>query len=169
MFAATHKATLRLKHKPGEQMQVDWVGDTLSISDPVTGGTMKAYVFVACLPCSMYGYAEAFPDMKTPSWLAGHIHAFEFFGGVPMLEPGENDHSGGCFKRALTFITKSISTVQLPLDNIVLQEGLRTFINGAIEGYHHDRGTGKTYLQMARRKLIQTAYRFGKGTAEAGY
>ena len=26
---------------------------------------MKAYVFVACLPCSMYGYAEAFPDMKT--------------------------------------------------------------------------------------------------------
>lgn len=77
MFAATHKATLRLKHKPGDQMQVDWVGDTLSISDPVTSGTMKAYVFVACLPCSMYGYAEAFPNMKTPSWLTGHIHAFE--------------------------------------------------------------------------------------------
>ena len=35
-FAATYKATLRLKHKPGDQMQVDWVGDTLYISDPVT-------------------------------------------------------------------------------------------------------------------------------------
>ena len=90
MFAATHKATLRLKHKPGDQMQVDWVGDTLSISDPVTGGAMKAYVFVACLPCSMYGYAEAFPDMKTPSWLAGHIHAFEFFGGVPRITVPDN-------------------------------------------------------------------------------
>ena len=90
MFAAKYKATLRLKHKPGDQMQVDWVGDTLSISDPVTGGTMKAYVFVACLPCNMYGYAEAFPDMKTPSWLAGHIHAFEFFGGVPRITVPDN-------------------------------------------------------------------------------
>ena len=71
-------------------MQVDWVGDTLNISDPVTGGTMKAYVFVACLPCSMYGYAEAFPDMKTPSWLSGHIHAYEFFGGVPRIAIPDN-------------------------------------------------------------------------------
>ena len=51
---------------------------------------MKAYVFVACLPCSMYGYAEAFPDMKRPSWLAGHIHAFEFFGGVPRIIVPDN-------------------------------------------------------------------------------
>ena len=51
MFAAMHRATLRLKHKSGDQTQVNWVGDTLSISDPVTGGTMKAYMFVACLPC----------------------------------------------------------------------------------------------------------------------
>ncbi|MCR5166521.1 MAG: IS21 family transposase [Oscillospiraceae bacterium] len=89
-FAATYKATLRLKHKPGDQMQVDWVGDTLHIFDPVTEETTKAYIFVACLPCSMYGYAEAFPDMKTPSWLNGHIHAFEFFGGVPRITVPDN-------------------------------------------------------------------------------
>ena len=89
-FAATHKATLRLKHKPGDQMQVDWVGDTLQIIDPVTEETSKAYIFVACLPCSMYGYAEAFPDMKTPSWLAGHIHAFEAFGGIPRITVPDN-------------------------------------------------------------------------------
>ncbi|MCR5604046.1 MAG: IS21 family transposase [Lachnospiraceae bacterium] len=89
-YAATHKATLRLKHKPGDQMQVDWVGDTLRIIDPVTEETTKAYIFAACLPCSMYGYAEAFPDMKTPSWLNGHIHALEFFGGVPRITVPDN-------------------------------------------------------------------------------
>ena len=89
-FAVTQKSTLRLKHKPGDQMQVDWVGDTLCIYDPVTEESTKAYIFVACLPCSMYGYAEAFPDMKTSSWLNGHIHAFDFFGGVPRITVPDN-------------------------------------------------------------------------------
>lgn len=89
-FAVTQKATLRLKHKPGDQMQVDWVGDTLCIYDPVTEESTKAYIFVTCLPCSMYGYAEAFPDMKTSSWLNGHIHAFDFFGGVPRITVPDN-------------------------------------------------------------------------------
>lgn len=71
-------------------MQVDWGGDTLQIIDPVTEDVTKAYIFVACLPCSMYGYAEAFPDMKTPSWLAGHIHAFEAFGGIPRITVPDN-------------------------------------------------------------------------------
>ncbi|MFZ2496240.1 MAG: hypothetical protein WAW98_06185, partial [Trichococcus flocculiformis] len=26
---------------------------------------------------------EGFLDMKSASWLTGHIHAFEYFGGVP--------------------------------------------------------------------------------------
>ena len=46
-------------------MEVDWVGDTLKVFDVAAGAELNAYVFAACLPCSMYGYAEAFPDMKS--------------------------------------------------------------------------------------------------------
>ena len=51
---------------------------------------MKAYVFVACLPCSLYCYAEATPDMKTPSWIQAHIHAYDYFGGVTRILMPDN-------------------------------------------------------------------------------
>jgi len=93
-YASSKKATLRLKRKPGEQLEVDWVGDTMHVTDPETGNPMTAYVFVACLPCSMYGYAEAFPDMKTQNWITAHVHAYDFFGGVTRILVPDNLKTG---------------------------------------------------------------------------
>ena len=42
---------MRINHKPGDTMEVDWAGGTLPITDPVTGSTNPAYLFVAVLPC----------------------------------------------------------------------------------------------------------------------
>lgn len=67
-YIGTKKATLHIKRKPGELMEVDWAGDTLSVYDGHNTEPIKAYIFVACLPCSLYSYAEAFPDMKSESW-----------------------------------------------------------------------------------------------------
>ena len=64
-WARITKATMRIQHKPGDAMQVDWAGDTIPIQDPVTGEQSAAYLFVAVLPCSYYTYAEACDDMKT--------------------------------------------------------------------------------------------------------
>lgn len=61
-YAVARKATLRIKRKPGETMEVDWIGDTLSVYDVAAGCEILAYVFVAVLPGSLYGYAEVFPD-----------------------------------------------------------------------------------------------------------
>ena len=58
-WARITKATMRIQHKPGDAMQVDWAGNTLDIYDPITGDVSKAYLFVAVLPCSCYAYAEA--------------------------------------------------------------------------------------------------------------
>ena len=66
-------------------MQVDWAGDPLYITDPVTGELDPAYIFVAVLPCSWYTYAEACSDMKMENWLLCHVHAFNYFGGVTRL------------------------------------------------------------------------------------
>ncbi|MFZ2364679.1 MAG: IS21 family transposase, partial [Trichococcus flocculiformis] len=46
-------------------------------------GKLTVYIFVATLPYSQYSYVEGFLDMKSASWLTGHIHAFEYFVGVP--------------------------------------------------------------------------------------
>ena len=49
---------MRIQHKPGDAIEVDWAGDTIPIFDSVTGEQSKAYLFVAVLPCSYFAYAE---------------------------------------------------------------------------------------------------------------
>ena len=93
-YAASKKATLRIKRKPGETMEVDWVGDTLKVYDAAMGTDITAYVFVAVLPCSLYGYAEAFPDMKSNHWIEAHVHAYSFFGGVTRILVPDNLKTG---------------------------------------------------------------------------
>ena len=82
------------KRKPGEIMEVDWVGDTLKVYDAASSSDISAYIFVAVLPCSLYGYAEAFPDMKSNHWIEAHIHAYSFFGGVTRILVPDNLKTG---------------------------------------------------------------------------
>jgi len=93
-FAAKHKATLHVEHKPGERMEVDWAGDTASIADNVSGKPIPVYVFVAVLPCSGYAYAEGFLNRGMESWITAHVHAYQFFGGVPRLLIPDNLKTG---------------------------------------------------------------------------
>ena len=89
-WARITKATMRIQHKPGDAIQVDWAGDTVPVYDSVTGAQSAAYLFVAVLPCSCYVYAEACDDMKTENWLNCHVHAFNYFGGVARLLVPDN-------------------------------------------------------------------------------
>lgn len=93
-YARRTKATMRIKRKPGELLEVDWAGNTLSVVDEITGEIMPAYVFVASLPCSLYGYAEAFPSMATENWINAHIHAYRFLGGVTRILVPDNLKTG---------------------------------------------------------------------------
>lgn len=82
-YAKKYKATMPIRRKPGEVLEIDWAGSTLSINDRSNGGKLTVYVFVATFPYSQYSYVEGFLDMKSANWLTGHIHAFEYFGGTP--------------------------------------------------------------------------------------
>ena len=99
------KATLRIARKPGDIMEVDWPGDTLTVIDSLSGEKLPAYLFVACLDCSLYGYAEAFPDMKLDHWIEGHIHAYEFFGGSTRILVPDNLRTGVTKHTSLELIT----------------------------------------------------------------
>lgn len=85
-----HRATMHINRKPGEQIEVDWAGDTASIIDPDTGEILKAYVFVGVMTYSQYTYVEAFLDMKQKSWINAHVHMYEFFGGVTRILVPDN-------------------------------------------------------------------------------
>lgn len=82
-YAKREKATMRIAHKPGDVLEVDWAGDVLAVHDEDSGSVRKAYLFVACLPYSQLVYAEAFLDMKSENWITANVHALEYIDGVP--------------------------------------------------------------------------------------
>ena len=94
------RATMHINRKPGEQVEVDWAGDTATIIDPDTGEIIKAYIFVGVMTYSQYAYVEAFLDTKQKSWIHAHVHMYEFFGGVAKILVPDNCktaviHNGG--------------------------------------------------------------------------
>ena len=84
------RATMHINRKPGEQIEVDWAGDTAIIIDPDTGEIIKAYIFVGVMTYSQYAYVEAFLDTKQRSWISAHVHMYEFFGGVAKILVPDN-------------------------------------------------------------------------------
>ena len=86
--------TMHQEHLGGEEMEVDYAGMTVPITNPETGEVTQAQVFVAVLPASSYTYAEIQPSQELSHWLGGHVRAFTFFGGTPKLVRPDNLKSG---------------------------------------------------------------------------
>ncbi|HBF40008.1 MAG TPA: IS21 family transposase, partial [Firmicutes bacterium] len=84
-FKKDNQIFMHKEHKAGEELEVDWAGNTMSYVDRETGEIKPAYIFVAVLPASDYPFAYAFGDEKIPNWLDAHVRAFEYFGGVPKV------------------------------------------------------------------------------------
>ncbi len=93
-WARITRATMRIQHKPGDKMEVDWAGDTLSIHEPLTGDISKGYLFVSALPCSFYVFADLCRDMKQENWLYCHVNAYNYYGGVTRLLIPDNLKTG---------------------------------------------------------------------------
>lgn len=93
-WAKITKATMRIKHKPGDKTEVDWAGDTLPIYDPVTGESDPGYLFVAALPCSFYVFADLCENMQQENWQYCHINMYNYFGGVTRLLIPDNLKTG---------------------------------------------------------------------------
>ena len=85
---------LRQEHKAGEKMFVDWAGATIPVYDRHTGEAWQAPLFVATLGASSYTWSEATRDQQMESWLGAHVHAFEQFGGIPLLVVPDNTKTG---------------------------------------------------------------------------
>jgi transposase len=81
-------------HQAGEKLFVDYAGQTLSIVDRTTGERRDVQVFVATLGASSYTFADVSWSQALPDWIASHVRAFEFFGGVPAVVVPDNLKAG---------------------------------------------------------------------------
>lgn len=85
---------MRQEHKLGEKLFLDWAGDTLALTDALTGEVRPCYLFVAVLGASNYLYAEPSLSQDLEAFLAAHVRMFAFFGGVPELLVPDNQKTG---------------------------------------------------------------------------
>ena len=86
--------SLRQSHRAGEKFFVDYAGQTISVTDSLTGKTRDAVLFVATLGASSYTFAWASLSQDLPSWIEANVRALHFFGGVPEIIVPDNLKTG---------------------------------------------------------------------------
>jgi transposase len=79
MFVPLHHAAGHAQADFGEAMVV------------IGGVEQKAYFFAFDLPHSDASYVRAYPAATAEAWIDGHVHAFAFFGRVPLSVLYDND------------------------------------------------------------------------------
>ena len=93
-WRSTLDVSLRQRHRAGEKLFVDYAGQTIPVTDPLTGGSREAVLFVATLGASNYTFAWASLSQNLPSWIDANVRALNFFGGVPDIIVPDNLKTG---------------------------------------------------------------------------
>lgn len=76
-------ATMHFEHKPGERVQVDFAGKSLSYIDSATGEIVVCPVLVCVLPFSGFTYVEALQSARQEHLVPALGRCMSYFGGVP--------------------------------------------------------------------------------------
>jgi transposase len=75
--------TMRIEHKAGDKLYVDFAGEKLSIIDKQSGEIQPVEVFVAILGASQLTYVEAVMTQQKEDFIAACEGALHYYGGVP--------------------------------------------------------------------------------------
>jgi transposase len=93
LYKVWHKrtnVTMRINHKAGEKMFMDFSGLKWEFIDKDTGELIEVDIFVSTLGASGYTYAEATLNQTKPSLIGTCVNAFEFFDGVTEILVPDN-------------------------------------------------------------------------------
>jgi transposase len=88
------RPSMRQIHKAGEKMFCDFSGKRPCIVDRLTGEVINVELFVSVLGASNYTYVEAVRTQRVTDWIACHLHAFEYIGGVTAVVVPDQLKSG---------------------------------------------------------------------------
>jgi transposase len=81
-WLSKQQRSMRQIHRAGAKLFVDYSGKKPHIVDPKTGEVQEVELFVAALGASSCSFAEATRTQQLADFLASHVRAFEYFGGV---------------------------------------------------------------------------------------
>jgi transposase len=88
-YLKNHTSVYHNEHRPGEEMQVDFAGDCLYITEK--GGVKHSCpILVCCLPYSGYTFVIALYDARQELFYSGLNAALEYFGGIPASVKSDN-------------------------------------------------------------------------------
>ncbi len=83
-------ATLRISHKPGYKLMIDFAGKKQSWVDKQTGEVRQAEILVCTLPYSGYTFAYAVASQKQEDFVEAINQAFLYLGGLPKVILSDN-------------------------------------------------------------------------------
>jgi len=89
-YKAVQNATIRIDHKAGHTMQIDFAGKKLPYYDKATGELLWAEVLVCTLPFSSMVFAYAVASQKQEDFVAAINAALIYFGGVAQVLLSDN-------------------------------------------------------------------------------
>lgn len=84
------KPSMKMTHKAGDKLFVDFTGQKLQLVDALTGEINEIEVFVAILGCSQLTFVMAVRSQCKEDFILGCERALHFFGGVPQAIVPDN-------------------------------------------------------------------------------
>ena len=82
-YMGMSKPTMRVPHKVGDKLFIDFTGKRMHIVDIATGEVQEVEVFVAILGCSQLTFVTAVASQKKENFILACELALHFYGGVP--------------------------------------------------------------------------------------
>jgi transposase len=145
-WAGTIDLVMRQEHRAGEKLFVDYAGQTMGITNRLTGAITPAQIFVAVLGASNYTYAEATLSQGLSDWIGSHVRALEYFGGVPEVIVPDNLKSGvrkSCFYEP--DINPSYQDMAIHYNTVILPTRVRA---------PRDKAKAETGVQIVERWIL---------------
>lgn len=83
LYDKSQRATLVMKHAPGDKVFVDFTGDNLHYVDRASGEVVPCEVFVATMGYSNFTFVGAVHSQKIPDVVSAMVSALNYIGGSP--------------------------------------------------------------------------------------
>ncbi len=90
IYMGMSKPSMRVPHKVGDKLFIDFTGKKLQVVDEDTGEVQEVEVFVAILGCSQLTYVTAVASQKKEDFILACEGALHFYGGVPEVIVPDN-------------------------------------------------------------------------------
>ena len=89
-FMNLGKGSMRMEHKAGDKMFVDYKGKKLHMVDKLSSEIRDVEVFVAIFGCSQLTFVMAMASQQKEDFIMGCEKALHFYGGVPLAIVPDN-------------------------------------------------------------------------------